>query len=735
MANVRIVHLSDLHFSLKNKDPDVWTKVADFINSLKPDAILVTGDVTDNASEAEFQLAANSLNQLKIKNPKRGRPNFWIIPGNHDRYTVLGNQLRIPNWIPATWRRRYKERVFDSFFKDQHLSPGRAELLNLGPPDSRWNVRLLGLDSNCAQWFAQGAVTEPSAAQTGAIALAEDPNDDCDLVIALVHHHLFPIPEVERRAARVDGRGRVGSLSNVANFTGMLNSGILLEHLTASQVNIVLHGHEHARHQALFRGASPYAGSTVVLAAGSATGEETRVGWALDRIHFNVLELEESRTVHLSHAIYDAERELDIVLLRGSQLLSADDIRRARFVRRFRRQGTDTPRTHRDLAKSVVGPPSSRLKKLVVVGTDRGADITETCTDFLVGKDYSLTTQNASGFVDSAYISFEWNDGTTTLYETPFSATIEGNEEVFRCGVPLEDRGDKLAVRTTANWRWNGGIVLTRSELNALAPSARPGLRNKGCEFVGINIVPSDEFEAASLTLQLPDEFTPDSSAFQVYFERCDQPGSLELSNELTKTLEFCGRGHVELRISYPKPGYRYYLAWPVVDPSEKDLFDPLVSIIATKADALFSRAKAAISTGEDDSDIRIALYCQGDEPRSLVRVAGNSGSLSRIYLDESRSRSRTAMWGKLLILESGNGVSTADMLPDEDNLGLFPIRLPWNDGKRASGLLRVAAIRGGRLDSSKRAPETAQLVELFTKAALAADEVAREASVLMGRR
>lgn len=149
---------------------------------------------------------------------------------------------------------------------------------------------MIGLDSaEQDEWFARGSVSDASIA---AACRAAKANVDCDLVIVLVHHHVLPIPEAEKQAAQ---RG----LRAVADVTGLLNSGSLLNQLSKSQVNLVLHGHEHYRNQARFRTGDNFSSEVVVLAAGSATGDETRRGWALDRVHLNVIELHDNRNVWL----------------------------------------------------------------------------------------------------------------------------------------------------------------------------------------------------------------------------------------------------------------------------------------------------------------------------------------------------------------------------------------------------------------------------------------------------
>lgn len=70
MCAVKIAHLSDLHFC-RTKEHEVWEEVRNFLNdTVKPDAVLITGDLTDNAERDEFDYAKECLSTLKAKGDK-----------------------------------------------------------------------------------------------------------------------------------------------------------------------------------------------------------------------------------------------------------------------------------------------------------------------------------------------------------------------------------------------------------------------------------------------------------------------------------------------------------------------------------------------------------------------------------------------------------------------------------------------------------------------------------------
>ena len=69
-----IVHLSDLHFG--RIDPAILDPLAALIVSMRPDVVVVSGDLTQRARKAQFQGARAYLDRL----PK---PQV-VVPGNHD---------------------------------------------------------------------------------------------------------------------------------------------------------------------------------------------------------------------------------------------------------------------------------------------------------------------------------------------------------------------------------------------------------------------------------------------------------------------------------------------------------------------------------------------------------------------------------------------------------------------------------------------------------------------------
>jgi 3',5'-cyclic AMP phosphodiesterase CpdA len=110
---VRVIHVSDIHFWRYALHPlRLMSKrllgmaellmgrarrfrqeragdLVDRVSSLKPDHILITGDLTTTALPAEFRAARAALGEW-LQDPAK----VTIVPGNHDRYTARALRLR-----------------------------------------------------------------------------------------------------------------------------------------------------------------------------------------------------------------------------------------------------------------------------------------------------------------------------------------------------------------------------------------------------------------------------------------------------------------------------------------------------------------------------------------------------------------------------------------------------------------------------------------------------------------
>ncbi|HEY6949633.1 MAG TPA: metallophosphoesterase family protein [Nitrososphaeraceae archaeon] len=87
-----LVQISDIHIG-SLYDASVFDKIVQEVNSMKPDAIIVTGDITDEGILPQFELARVELERFKCKE-------LIVLPGNHD-YRHTG-YLLFKKFFPST---------------------------------------------------------------------------------------------------------------------------------------------------------------------------------------------------------------------------------------------------------------------------------------------------------------------------------------------------------------------------------------------------------------------------------------------------------------------------------------------------------------------------------------------------------------------------------------------------------------------------------------------------------
>ena len=179
-----IAHISDLHCGSRYHIPSLAKRVVDELNQLRPDIVVVTGDLTDMGFRQEFKLAHRLIDGIDCEATV-------VLLGNHDARNV----------------------------GDEHF----AELFGARNYElAHQGVRVLGLDSS-----------EPDL-DSGRIGreryrwLEERFGGDADeFKVVAMHHHLVPVP----------GTGRERNV--------VYDAGDLLRVLANNGVDLVLCGHKH----------------------------------------------------------------------------------------------------------------------------------------------------------------------------------------------------------------------------------------------------------------------------------------------------------------------------------------------------------------------------------------------------------------------------------------------------------------------------------------------------------
>lgn len=229
---VRIAHATDIHWfsppplsRLCNKrllgwlnlevrgrkrrfDERVQADLVAHIAALVPDAVLISGDLTATALEAEFEQARAALDPVLERFPT------LVLSGNHDVYTR------------GAARERRIARYFGPWM-GQDGDPGALARLDVG------HVTILGLDPNRPGILSSGRLP-PEQLERLAEALAGEALADRNVLLAL--HY----PVLDRHGGFYDGLNH-----------GLRNARELAAVLAAAPRKpiAIVHGHEHHGYQ------------------------------------------------------------------------------------------------------------------------------------------------------------------------------------------------------------------------------------------------------------------------------------------------------------------------------------------------------------------------------------------------------------------------------------------------------------------------------------------------------
>lgn len=221
---IRIAHVSDLHFGAA--DPAAIAALGAALSESEPNAVIVTGDVTQFGRRREFVDAAAFLRGVE--------PPLMVIPGNHDA-PVFAPLLR----IAAPWRRFRRILRFET-----------GAVLDLD------GARIIGLNSarraSMHHDWSRGRLSRRQI--EGAAAAAADAPDTALRVVAL-HHPVHTIHEHR------SGQAVVSRAQHALDAFGDV------------RVDLVLTGHAHRANVAVRAAGTS---SLVVASAGTASSTRTR---------------------------------------------------------------------------------------------------------------------------------------------------------------------------------------------------------------------------------------------------------------------------------------------------------------------------------------------------------------------------------------------------------------------------------------------------------------------------
>lgn len=124
-----VIHLSDLHFG--RTDPDIIEPLIAQIHELRPDLVVVSGDLTQRARSAQFKQARRFLDALP-------RPQL-AVPGNHD-VPLFNLAARLLQPL-RKYRRHIGEDLQPVYLDDEMVVVGINTARSLTIKDGRVNDR------------------------------------------------------------------------------------------------------------------------------------------------------------------------------------------------------------------------------------------------------------------------------------------------------------------------------------------------------------------------------------------------------------------------------------------------------------------------------------------------------------------------------------------------------------------------------------------------------------------
>lgn len=212
----RLLHISDLHFGRDR--PELRDPLIAQINEIGPDMVVVSGDFTQRARPSQYRAARAFLDRLEAP--------ILAVPGNHD--TPLDNL-----WVRLArpWT-RYRA----------HISP------ELEPSYEDEVMSIVGINTVNHWSWQRGRIGRHTVRRA---CRAFRGQDTPRLNVAVLHHPLEHLPEVEKRLMR----GARDALSSLADC----------------DTDVVLSGHLHRWRAVPFQ----EAGGVLLIQAG--TGLSTRL--------------------------------------------------------------------------------------------------------------------------------------------------------------------------------------------------------------------------------------------------------------------------------------------------------------------------------------------------------------------------------------------------------------------------------------------------------------------------
>ncbi|UGX94270.1 metallophosphoesterase [Bradyrhizobium barranii subsp. barranii] len=236
---MRILHISDLHIGHHN--PHLLANLKTRAPVLKPNLILVTGDLAHHCDEESLAGARDYLQELAqlcsqspngvdpqlgsrspsgAKQPETNQPKLLVIPGNHD--------CSLWGWVPVSATQREFRKVFGELPSSHFFPAEQVWIYGFNSATHGWSVR------------SNGKILGDDLKEFVAVAtqLRKEHGTKFDYAYKIVALHHHPVP--------------IGYDDKHARWLTLLNAAEFLEEMIKLDVDLIVHGHEHVHAQATF---------------------------------------------------------------------------------------------------------------------------------------------------------------------------------------------------------------------------------------------------------------------------------------------------------------------------------------------------------------------------------------------------------------------------------------------------------------------------------------------------
>lgn len=208
---MRIIQISDLHIGGLFKQDSFDTLVDEVNNDLKPDILIISGDLTDEGVYFQYEKAKKELSRFFCKN-------MIIFPGNHD-YRHTG-YLLFPQFFPHN-----QDSLDSKVYTYRHPENPNLWILvtTVGTAVADRDEGEVGESQNL--WLNK---VLKRGEQVNEKSTQSDSHTKNTIKIVAMHHHLIAIPD-----------------TGYTNVVGISDAGDVLRTCLANNVDLVICGHKH----------------------------------------------------------------------------------------------------------------------------------------------------------------------------------------------------------------------------------------------------------------------------------------------------------------------------------------------------------------------------------------------------------------------------------------------------------------------------------------------------------